>query len=87
MEQNSESVDGTNEDLNQLSEPNSQGASSINIEYNVPQQIEPDPFEANEDGQVPIMVQAGYNYSGAVTRDGIVYTWGGGEFGRLGDTN
>jgi RCC1 and BTB domain-containing protein len=31
-----------------------------------------------------VYVQAGYNYSCAVTNDGVVYTWGNGEFGRLG---
>ena len=36
---------------------------------------------------MPVLVQAGYNYSGAVSSDGIVYSWGGGEFGRLGDIN
>lgn len=32
-------------------------------------------------------VNAGYNYSGAVTAQGVVYTWGSGEFGRLGYTD
>jgi len=33
---------------------------------------------------VPLLIEAGYNYSGAVTADGVIYTWGNGNFGRLG---
>lgn len=33
---------------------------------------------------MPIAIEGGYNYSGAVTADGIIYTWGNGSFGRLG---
>lgn len=33
---------------------------------------------------MPEQIVAGYNYSSAVATDGIVYTWGNGEFGRLG---
>jgi alpha-tubulin suppressor-like RCC1 family protein len=29
-------------------------------------------------------VEAGYYYSAAITTKGEVYTWGSGEFGRLG---
>ena len=29
-------------------------------------------------------IEAGYNYSGAITTKGGVYTWGNGSFGRLG---
>jgi alpha-tubulin suppressor-like RCC1 family protein len=32
----------------------------------------------------PVEVAAKHNFSGLVTRDGRVYTWGSGEFGRLG---
>lgn len=50
----------------------------------VPHFLDPCPFKSNEDGQVPLHIEAGYNYSGAVTTDGIIYTWGNGNFGRLG---
>ena len=33
---------------------------------------------------MPLRIEAGYNYSGAVTADGVIYTWGNGNFGRLG---
>lgn len=46
--------------------------------------LEPCPFEQHEDGRVPEQIEAGYNYSAAVASDGVVYTWGNGEFGRLG---
>lgn len=36
---------------------------------------------------MPVQIEAGYNYSGAVTADGIIYTWGNGNFGRLGYTD
>ena len=53
----------------------------------VPHQLDPCPFECNDDGQVPVKIVAGYNYSGAVTADGVIYTWGNGNFGRLGYTD
>ena len=46
--------------------------------------MDPDPFEESEDGLSPLQVRAGYNYSGAVASDGSVFSWGKGEFGRLG---
>ena len=33
---------------------------------------------------MPLRIEAGYSYSGAVTTDGVIYTWGNGSFGRLG---
>lgn len=33
---------------------------------------------------MPLRIEAGYSYSGAVTADGVIYTWGNGSFGRLG---
>ena len=50
----------------------------------MPYQQDPDPFEEHEDGKVPVAIVAGYNYSGAITQDGIIYSWGSGEFGKLG---
>ena len=50
----------------------------------VPHQLDPCPFESHEDGQVPLRIEAGYSYSGAVTAEGLIYTWGNGSFGRLG---
>lgn len=50
----------------------------------VPHQLDPCPFEQNEDGQVPLFIEAGYNYSGAITAEGVIYSWGNGSFGRLG---
>jgi alpha-tubulin suppressor-like RCC1 family protein len=52
-------------------------------EINVPHQLDPDPFEA-EDGSFLTQVYASYYYSAAVNSKGEVYTWGSGEFGRLG---
>lgn len=62
--------------------PNSSTTTTQDIKC--PHQLDPDPFEENEDGQIPLYIAAGYNYSGIVTTDGIIYTWGNGEFGRLG---
>jgi alpha-tubulin suppressor-like RCC1 family protein len=44
--------------------------------------MEPCPFA--KDGQTPLDVIAGSGYSALVTEEGSVYSWGGGEFGRLG---
>lgn len=35
-------------------------------------------------GSEPIYVEAGLNYSATLTKAGEVFTWGGGEFGRIG---
>ena len=35
-------------------------------------------------GSEPIYVEAGINYSATLTKAGEVFTWGGGEFGRIG---
>lgn len=43
---------------------------------------DPDPF-----GEQLSSAYCGSNYSAAVTKDGKVYTWGSGEFGRLGFTD
>ena len=41
--------------------------------------MDPDPFE----GEISSLY-ASYNYSAALTPSGLIYTWGSGEFGRLG---
>ena len=75
---------GTDE-VNSHGERSGAGSSTtINQDVKVPHQLEPCPFEQHDDGQVPEQIVAGYNYSSAVATDGIVYTWGNGEFGRLG---
>ncbi|KAI7795921.1 putative E3 ubiquitin-protein ligase HERC1-like [Triplophysa rosa] len=38
-------------------------------------------------GKVVVCVSAGYRHSGAVTNDGELYTWGEGDFGRLGHSD
>lgn len=48
----------------------------------VPHLLNPCPFE--KDGLIPKHVVCGNGYSGVVTEEGNVYTWGSGEFGRLG---
>lgn len=48
----------------------------------VPHQL--DPCQFKKDGLVPKHVVCGNGYSGVVTEEGVVYTWGSGEFGRLG---
>jgi alpha-tubulin suppressor-like RCC1 family protein len=77
-----ESLSGGNADC--LS--NGANSSSIIIQdLRVPHQIEPDPFTENDEGtHLPHFISAGYNYSSAVTQEGFIYTWGNGEFGRLG---
>lgn len=35
-------------------------------------------------GKVVVFISAGYRHSAAITEDGILYTWGEGDFGRLG---
>lgn len=37
-----------------------------------------------KDGLVPHQVYAGPGFSAVLTEEGVVYTWGSGEFGRLG---
>lgn len=34
--------------------------------------------------QIVVSASAGYRHSAAVTKDGELYTWGEGDFGRLG---
>lgn len=36
------------------------------------------------EGKCIVTISAGYRHSAAVTEDGILYTWGEGDFGRLG---
>jgi len=48
----------------------------------VPHQLDPCQFQ--KDGLKPKLVVCGNGYSGVVTEEGVVYTWGSGEFGRLG---
>ena len=35
-------------------------------------------------GKTVISISAGYRHSAAITEDGALYTWGEGDFGRLG---
>jgi alpha-tubulin suppressor-like RCC1 family protein len=44
--------------------------------------MDPCPFANNS--KLPTQVICGNGYSGVVTQCGAVYTWGSGEFGRLG---
>lgn len=56
-------------------------------EIPVPHQLDPDPFGNPENSKSPkrlLSVQASYYYSAALTSNGEVYTWGSGEFGKLG---
>jgi len=62
-------------------------------EVTVPHMLEPDPFVeeestlgTKEDPKKKLVTQiyASYYYSAALTSKGEVYTWGSGEFGRLG---
>lgn len=66
-------------------------------EVAVPHQLEPDPFcdlsklnESDDESTIPVTesnlvsVVGGYYYSASLTSKGEVYTWGSGEFGRLG---
>jgi len=48
----------------------------------VPHLLEPCPFA--KDGFSPMEVVAGSGYSCVLTEEGVVFTWGSGEFGRLG---
>jgi len=50
-------------------------------EISVPHQLEPENFSS---ASLLAQVYASYYYSAAVTDSGEVYTWGSGEFGRLG---
>ena len=50
-------------------------------EIQVPHQLEPEAFLPSHQ---LTQVYASYYYSAAVTESGEVYTWGSGEFGRLG---
>ena len=51
-------------------------------EIRVPHLLEPCPFEKDE--LTPVEVVAGSGYSCVITEKGIIYSWGSGEFGRLG---
>ena len=54
-------------------------------EVAVPHQLMPDPFNSEEDKDKLVnSITAGYYYSAALNSKGEVYTWGSGEFGRLG---
>ena len=47
--------------------------------YKKPQRI-----RGELEGKSVVVISAGYRHSGAVTEDGVLYTWGEGDFGRLG---
>ena len=47
--------------------------------YKKPQRI-----KGELEGKNVVIISAGYRHSGAVTEDGVLYTWGEGDFGRLG---
>ncbi len=55
-------------------------------EINVPHLLDPDPFtdEQSDGSKYLTQIYASYYYSAALTSAGEVYTWGSGEFGRLG---
>lgn len=48
----------------------------------MPHLLEPCPFA--RDGFMPSEVVAGSGYSCVLTEEGVVYSWGSSEFGRLG---
>lgn len=51
-------------------------------EIRVPHFLDPCPFAKN--GHIPKEIIAGSGYSAVITEEGVVYSWGSGEFGRLG---
>lgn len=55
-------------------------------EISVPHQLDPDPFQQDTevDRSTLECIVASYYYSAALTSKGEIYTWGSGEFGRLG---
>lgn len=53
----------------------------------MPHLLDPDPFvkeDENHQNSYVTQIYASYYYSAAITSLGEVYTWGSGEFGRLG---